>query len=111
MRPKIRRLPQPPELVKDSKGNVAIYESSPKAKDRINPANVGTGETSFPVGQAKYPFSMLLIGQSFVVVNKEDRKQQLRLTAYAASFGRRHNKKFLVLKHVDLNLFEVARIA
>lgn len=56
-----------------------------------------------------YPFDQLEVGQSFSV--ELDEKKYKSIHAIASRKGKMQKKKFVVIRHTDLNLLEVARIA
>ncbi|HEX2242020.1 MAG TPA: hypothetical protein VHK27_01940 [Gammaproteobacteria bacterium] len=90
--------------------NYEIYECSEAARRRIEPNAVECGQT-YPNThhRAKYPFSELKLGQAFAVPFKEASEPSLRVTA--SRLSKELKRKFIVIKHNDWEVFEVARIA
>lgn len=87
-----------------------IFESSAEALQRIeNKASVGTGAINRPTTSAKYPFPLLKIGMSFAVPFADIGLNTICCSA--SRFAARSGKKFTVIKHTDLGVYEVARIA
>lgn len=85
-----------------------IQPCSPTAAAKISPDAtdiVGTSTRS----REKYPFSDLVIGTAFAVPMAEiTNETSFRVTVSVR--GKKLGKKFAVVKHADVNLWEVARI-
>ena len=81
-----------------------IVESSPKAKEKIE-----TTEDEFGTCKqvSKYPFECLEIGQSFAVPTVDIKENSMR-----SLVSKRNNsgKKFIVVKHTESGVFEIARV-
>ena len=86
-----------------------IYPASPKAK-AIIPEGVQPKFDAFvnTHHRSKYKFEQLEIGASFAVPFSEGNEVSLR--QLSVRYGKKLSRKFTVIKHADLNLFEVARI-
>lgn len=56
----------------------------------------------------KYPFSLLAVGQSFTLQIVGTNAQSLR--ACVANRNKKANKKFVLVRHVDLGILEVGRV-
>uniref|UniRef100_A0AAU7YTV7 Uncharacterized protein n=1 Tax=Stenotrophomonas phage vB_SmaS_QH3 TaxID=3229738 RepID=A0AAU7YTV7_9CAUD len=82
---------------------VQIVASSPKAKE--------VAETKREQRAEMYPFDQLEIGQSFTVPLDECNWKSLRIIVYKRNAKYKGEREFSFLKHDDLNLVEVARIA
>ena len=78
-----------------------IVESSPKAKQVTKSKNAA--ET--------YPFDQLEIGQSFTAKTDEINWKSLRICVYQRNARNKGAKEFAFIKHDDLGICEVARIA
>ncbi len=85
-----------------------IVQSSPEA------SKLGENETSKTTGVFNYPFDQLEVGQSFTAKLEECNWKSLRICVYQRN-DREHKrgsgKKFVFVKHDNLKLCEVARIA
>lgn len=86
-----------------------IVESSPQAKSKIASYEDNVGVSYNNHHRAKYPFEELKIGNSFTIPVGEASDGVLR--TLATNKGKKLGKKFSVIKHTDLALIEVARIA
>lgn len=78
-----------------------IVESSPKAQ-QTKAAKAGT---------AIYPFDSLEVNQSFTVETANVNWKSLRICVYQHNARSKGTKEFIFLKHDDLGVCEVARIA
>lgn len=86
-----------------------IYTSSKKALANVRTYTRPDDNAQTVIdGRTKYPFRSLAIGQSFAVFFEQVGETNIRNQAYLSS--KRLNKKFIVIKHHDLELYEVARI-
>lgn len=77
----------------------AIVESSPQAK----------GAAPKPKANVLYPFDSLEVGQSFTAKLDEVNWKSLRICVYKQNA--KSDKQFKFVKHDDLGVAEVARIA
>jgi|WetSurMetagenome_2_1015567.scaffolds.fasta_scaffold104786_5 hypothetical protein len=81
---------------------IDIVETSAKALQE--------SETKKPgaiVGKVIYPFLQLNTGQSFIVpISEANQKSLYMLCRYHS----KHNKRFIMVKHKELNIIEIARI-
>lgn len=89
-----------------------VYACSPKALAKIEPTNVGKGEEATLKANAKYPFAVMKVGQSFAVAFNELKAGTLQsLRSLACKHSKAGSCKFAVIVHKDLQVVEVARIA
>lgn len=86
-----------------------IVECSDKAKAKIKSYDDTKGVETDVYHNTKYPLRSLKIGQSFAVLYEEVTEQALR--SVVSSRGAMLGKKFTLIKHESLKLYEVARIA
>jgi hypothetical protein len=84
-----------------------IFDCSPKAKAKIQSfVDKYEGLEQIPTKE-KYPWTKLAIGQAFIVGID---KAEANVRNLASVRGKELKKKFCVIKHEDLKIFEVARI-
>ena len=87
-----------------------IVESSPTAKAKIksfiDPENKQVFKNTSAL--CKYPFDELVIGQSFCVNFDDVKESSLRVNTSVKN--RNTGKKFVVIKHDEFKLFEIARV-
>lgn len=86
-----------------------LHDASPQAKKKITSYVDTVGAHANDHHRIKYPFDELTIGKCFTVPFAEANETSLRLTASVR--GKNSGKKFAVIKHNDLQIVEVARIA
>ena len=86
-----------------------VVESSPKAKELIKTTEDKIGVTVEVAAQTRHPFDRMHIAQSFAVPYDGSNENSLR--SLASMKSKKTGKRFTVLKHDDLRVFEVARIA
>ena len=79
--------------------SIEIVSSSPKALEAAKEATKGN---------PRYPFDKLEVGQSFTIPVAECNLASLQVIASRKS---KKVKKFKILRHEDLGVIEVARIA
>lgn len=82
---------------------IQIVESSPKVKEASETKREQRGEM--------YPFDQLQVGQSFTVPIDECNWKSLRIITYKRNAKYKGEREFAFVKHDDLQLVEVARIA
>lgn len=91
-----------------------IVASSPKAIDRITVAKAnGVWIDTFKTGPesksfTKYPMNSLHIGESLEIPIEGVNEASLRVAA--SNRSRNTGKKFIVLKHTEIGMLELARI-
>jgi len=86
-----------------------ILPSSERAKRKIVSYTDPIGPKFEIANQTMYPIDRLLIGFSLAVPFNEANEKSLRVLTSIK--GRKTGKRFTVLKHDDVQLYEVARIA
>ena len=88
----------------------AIVDCSQKAsmKIKVEPGVVPAPAFDNDNPTTKYPFDALEVGKAFAVPFSAGRESSIR--SIALQRGRRDGKKFAVITHSHLELFEVARI-
>lgn len=82
---------------------IQITESSPKAAEAAKVKRETRAEM--------YPFDQLNVGQSFTVPFDECNWKSLRIIVYKRNAKYKGEREFAFIKHDDLSLVEVARIA
>lgn len=83
--------------------SIQIVESSPKAK--------AVADAKREKQAGAYPFEQLDVGQSFTVSLDDCNWKSLRTTVYQRNARYKGEREFAFIKHDDLNVCEVARIA
>lgn len=92
--------------------NREIINSSPKALALCEASQIGQGERQTNHQNGKYPFGLLLVGESFTVPFVEANPGTLAsLRSSASRYAKLFNCKFRVLIHNEFQCVEVARIA
>lgn len=85
-----------------------VFDSSPRAKALIDPNATADMSTAL-VGEAtKYGIETLAIGKSIAVPYADVQETSFRV--YVSRQAKRLKRKFAVLKHAELSIYEVARI-
>ena len=85
------------------------YECSPQAKEKVQTTEDKFGLEAKGKSWAKYPWDSMEIGKCFVVPFEAGKDKSLRTSA--AQQKSKTGKSFVVIKHKDLKIFEVARVA
>ena len=86
-----------------------IQECSPKAKAKIQEGTKKKFDTfASEHHKAKYPFSMLDVGECFTV--PIDEVSELSLRIMASRNAKKLSRKFTVIKHAEYGIHEAARI-
>lgn len=83
--------------------NIEIVASSPLAQE--------VAKKHAAASKVLYPFADLEIGQSFTILIAECNWKSLRTLVYQKNARSMEGVKFKFLKHDDMGLIEVARIA
>jgi hypothetical protein len=82
--------------------SIDIVSSSPKAIE------TGEQEQGLPeVGKVKYPFALLDKGQSFTIPIQSANRNSLKVLCHYYS---KDEKRFILIKHSEYNIYEIARI-
>lgn len=99
-------------MTEETKYNPLITSSSPKAlKLVVDKEAIGTGQTNEPEPNAKYPFSALKIGSSFIIpFDKTEPTTLNSLRVLAIKYSNNLKRKFKVLVQTEYKCIEVARI-
>ena len=85
-----------------------IVTSSPKVLKRVVESDIKEELIPSLHHRKKYPFEMLLPGQSFVIPIDEVKPASLR--TIVSRRNQRSEKQFVVVTHKEFNCFEVGRI-
>lgn len=86
-----------------------VFNCSPMVRDRIKSYDDTKAGLKQPEMWAKYPWSIMQIGQCFIERFEVANEGSLR--SLAAQQKSKTGKTFVVIKHLDLQIFEIARIA
>ncbi len=86
-----------------------IVDCSPKAAEQIKSYEDAFGTSLKEHHLTKYPFDQMKIGKAFAVPMTANKESTIRVSASAKN--RATGKKFVVVKHIESNVFEVARVA
>ncbi len=86
-----------------------LFDCSPKAKEKIKTYDDLIGIDATGEVWAKYPFRTMKIGKCFIVAFEAGKDKSLR--TLAAQWKVKTGKVFIVIKHKESKLFEVARIS
>lgn len=85
------------------------YDCSPEAKEKIKTTEDKVGLKPKGKSWAKYPWDSMAIGKCFVLPFEAGKDKSLR--TLASQQKTKLGKEFIVIKHKELKIFEVARIA
>ena len=88
---------------------VTIYDCSPQAKEKIKSFDDKIGLEPDAKLWAKYPWGRMAIGKCFCLPFEAGKDKSLRTSA--AQQKTKTGKSFIVIKHNELKIFEVARVA
>lgn len=84
---------------------IPIYDCSPAAKEKIKSYEDAIGVEPAGKTWAKYPFHAMPIGTAFVIPFDKANERSLRTRA-----AQQKPKIFVVIRHPEYQVFEVARI-
>ncbi len=86
-----------------------IYPASPKAQEQIESSEDKIGTKPQTVGKRRFPWNQMKIGECFIERFEDNTEKKLQ---GCCNFQKHFSGKvFVVIKHEDLKIFEVARVA
>lgn len=90
--------------------NYAVVQCSQKASMKINKTRAQPDAPAYVNTSAlvKYPIDQLEVGQAFAVKYEDSHEGSLRTIVYVR--GKKDGKKFTIIRHNDIGVYEVARI-